>query len=612
VRSERARNALIALALLLVASLPLSLGGDFNLTRYEQVLLFATVAIGANLIIGYAGELSFGYPVIVGLAAYAAGVLSVKLNWEPVLTIPAAIVAAIIVSLSLSIPGFRVKGWYLALITFFSVVILPDLVIVTKDWTGGEDGLPGIKPLELSRDLQADGWLVFELVFLTAIVCFIGARNLVRSGWGLTFMAMRDSPQAAQAAGLDLTRVKIAVAALSAVPMGLAGALMAHSVQFVSTQSFSVSFTIMIFAGVLLGGAGTLWGPVLGTVILQLFSYYVGPFSQYNVLVLGVALLVIRIVFPHGIIRPLRDFAEAAGARRRGRAPAVAMNGMAPASPDFARRSPERGSVLLRAQGVSKAFGGNQALRGVDLELRAGRIVGLVGPNGSGKTTFVNSLTGFIRPDAGRFEVEGANVTGWRPHRVAGCGVARTFQIPQLVNELSARQNVEIGAIFSGRRSLLGALLRTPGFGRDESRRAQEAAGICRWLGLEPQAIDIRVEAMSLGLKRIVEVGRAVSAAANLVCLDEPAAGLNDAEIVRLGQILKQLAEADHGVLLIEHNLPFVLDLCDEVVLLINGSVACVWEPRTTAPMPAALDEYLKNIPRLEGEGLEAVRLLEN
>ena len=593
------RLAAPALLLAVVASLPWTLGGTFNLIRYEQVLLFITVAIGANLIIGYAGELSFGYPIIVGLGAYTAGVLSVRLQWEPALTLPAAVAGSVVVSLVLSVPALRVKGWYLALITFFSVVILPDLIALTKAWTGGEDGLPGIKPLEIGS-YQLDGWLVFEVVLAVAVLCFLGVRNLVRSAWGLTLLGLRDSPQAAQAAGIDLTRVKVAVAALSAVPMGLAGGLMAHSAQFVSTQSFSETFTILIFAGVLLGGAGTLLGPVVGTLILQLFSYYVGPFSQWNPLILGAALLVVRVTFPHGLVASGRDLGRAVRARRARLQPVVeAVGEQTTAPPPPAERGAD---VVLRARGIRKAFAGNVALRGVDLDIPAGRMVGLVGPNGSGKTTFVNLLTGFIRPDGGRFEVDGVDVTGRRPHQVAGYGVARTFQIPQVVNELTARENVEIGALGTGRRSLLGALLRLPPFRAEESERALRARAVAGWLGLPPSVVESRVEAVPLGLKRIIELGRAVVAGAHLICLDEPAAGLNEEELGRLGAVLRQLRDSGHSVLLIEHNLPFVLGLCDEVVLLMNGALACRWEPAGGEPMPAELEEYLKNVPRLEGE----------
>jgi branched-chain amino acid transport system permease protein len=180
--------------------------------------------------------------------------------------------------------------------------------------------------------------------------------------------------------------------------------------------------------------------------------------------------------------------------------------------------------------------------------------------------------------------------------------VARTFQIPQVVNELTARENVEIGALAGGRRSLLGALMRLPSFKAEELERAASARSVAAWLGLPPEVVENRIQSVPLGLKRIVELGRAVVAGAHLVCLDEPAAGLNDEELSRLGVALRQLTDSGHAVLLIEHNLPFVLGICDEVVLLMNGSVACCWEPEGREPMPAELEEYLKNVPRLSGE----------
>jgi branched-chain amino acid transport system permease protein len=593
-----------ATALLAVATLPWWQGGTFNLIRYEQVLLFLMVAIGANLIIGYAGELSFGYPIIVGVGAYTAGVLSVRLRWEPVATVPVAVVSAILVSLTLSIPAFRVKGWYLALITFFSVIIFPDLIDLTKPLTGGEDGLPGIRPLEVGGH-QLDDWLVFEVVLLAALVCWTGVRNLVRSGWGLTLLGMRDSPQAIQAVGVDVNRVKVSVAALSAIPMGLAGGLMAHSAQFISTQSFSETFTILIFAGVLLGGASTLLGPVVGTLVLQVFSYYVGPFSQWNPLILGLALLVVRITFPHGLVAALRDVGRAVAAHRYHRHPpsetTTAQRVTPPAVTDLAPREGE--GPVLRVRGLRKAFGSQLALRSVDLEVGAGRLVALVGPNGSGKTTFVNVVTGFVRADGGRCEVDSVDVTGQRPHRMAARGVARTFQIPQVVGELTVRENLEMGMLGSERHQLIGALLRLPSFRARERRRANRARQVAAWLGLPAQVVESRAEVIPLGLKRIVELGRAVAGGSHLICLDEPAAGLNEAELARLGVALRQLTDSGHSVLLIEHNLPFVLGIADELALLMNGAVACRWEPKGRDPMPPELAEYLRNVPRLEVEG---------
>ena len=397
---------------------------------------------------------------------------------------------------------------------------------------------------------------------------------------------VRDTPHATSSCGVNVPSVQAWVALISSIPVALAGWLWAHSTQFIAPESFGLGLLILLIASVMLGGKGTLWGPVIGTIVFQAFSLWVGPFSRFNQLVLGGALLAVSVLAPMGIIplvaRSVRGRANRL-LRRAGPPPQRTIVLHPPAIVRSEARAEAGALPLVAATRVEKSFGGMRVLRGVDVEVHAGRVVGLVGPNGSGKTTLLNVLTGFVAPDAGEVTVGGEQVTGRSTHRIARGGIRRTFQVPQLVEELSVLENVEL-ALLGGRQWILGSLLRTPRYRHHRDavrRRAQEA---CAELGFDAQAQATAAGELPLGLKRIVEVARAMAADARVVCLDEPAAGLSGSDLELVGGTLRGLAARGYAVLLIEHNLAFVQQYCDAIVLLESGEV-------TVRSMSGALDD---------------------
>jgi branched-chain amino acid transport system permease protein len=601
----------------LIAAIPLIVTEPYSLGRYQLILIYSMLALGMNFQLGFGGQFALGQGVAMGVAAYASGLCVLHLGISTELSLLIAVLTAIVTNVLLSLPSLRLNGWYLALATIFAAAAFPEIVRAGPDWLGSDIGIGGIAPVDLAGTTLGPIAVYLMVVVLLAL-CWILVRNIVHSGWGIMLGGLRDSPPATLSVGIRPGPLNWLVYLVSAVPLGLAGGMLAQINQYVSAQSYGLSLTNLALASVLLGGPGTLWGPLAGTAVLQGVSFFFDPFSPLNGIFLGVALIVTRIVLPGGLVA-----AGAAFVSRRKKTKvhhALALSSDDPGSlPPAIDRAPREalGAPALAVQGISCSFGGNHVLKGVGIEVRAGQIVALVGSNGSGKTTLLNTITGFVRPQSGEVRVAGVDVSGKTPFRVARAGVRRTFQVPRLVPQATVRQNVELGLLVEQRASLAASIMRTPAFRRIETARGDAAGEVCRWLGFPAQVIDQPAGQVSLGLKRIIEIGRAVASGPVVVCLDEPAAGLNDDEIGQLGKALHQLADAGVAVLLIEHNVRFVLEISDTVHLLKDGRIADTAN-RTAGrnePLPPALAEYvawgdvepavLDTDPRTREEGVE-------
>ena len=567
-----------ALVVLVAALLPVLTKSSFQLSRYELVLTYMMVTIGLNFGFGYGGQLAIAQPVVMGVAAYTAGLLNVNRHWSSWATLVPALVVGSLVNVLVSLPGFRLRGWYLAITTFFAVAVFPDLLSATQHLTHGDDGLGPIDKFRwVGNSPRQEYWFVLALTG----VCWLGIWGLVYSRWGIMTQSLRDSPNAAQASGVNIPRLKVALSVISALPVALAGWVFAHSTELISPTSFNFALLLLVVAAVMLGGRGTVWGPIIGTLIFEILSLYIGPFSTYNSVILGFGVFICATVFPIGIIPVVRGAMRGLFARL--------------ASEETEPGEPETGGVeapiepvapgdsrvpVLQARGIAKAFGGRVVLRGVDLDLYSGLVYGLVGPNGSGKTTLLNVLTGFVSRDVGEIKLRGAILRADPAHQIARRGIRRSFQVPQLVSELSVGENIKLGAV-AGK-----------GARRRQADLDQRVAAVAAELGMTARDIDTPVAELSLGLRRIVEIGRAMIAEPDVICLDEPAAGLAESDLHRLTATLRHVAGRGCAVLLIEHNLSFVQSVADEIIVLEEGEVttrrelAVVGGHRTFAESP--------------------------
>ncbi|MDO8943042.1 MAG: ATP-binding cassette domain-containing protein, partial [Desulfobacterales bacterium] len=452
--------------------------------------------------------------------------------------------------------------------------VLPGVVTLAEHWTGGEYGLTGIAPLSIFG-YSFGPVALYELTVGAFALVWVCAANLTQSAWGYRFKLLRDAPRAGEAVGINLNKVRLVVYAWSSIPPALAGVMMAYTNRFVGYQSFGIGLTLFLLTGVVLGGGGSVWGPIIGMAPLVVLSLFVGPFSEYNAIGLAVGLLISSIVFTNGIVPEIVK-------RYQRRFPADA------AAPPTAEMAEKRAAMFRNQTGstrpvhpgpalevtdVRKRFDGLQALDGVRFTLSKGTLCGLVGPNGCGKSTFLNTICGFVTPDTGSIAVNGRATTALPPHALLGMGVGRSFQVPQLVGDMTVLENIESGLIGDERGRLWSSLLRTPAIRQQEARRREMAFAAFDEVGLPRSILHMKAEELSLGMKRLVEIGRAIAAHPSLLLLDEPAAGLNNTERSELGLLLRRLKTDGMTILVIEHNVPFVLDFCDEILLMQAGTI---------------------------------------
>lgn len=577
----------LLVALLLIA-VPY-LGLDYATTRQIQLaLILSLVVSGLNLSYGYAGELALGQAAMYAAGAYTAGLISVAGESDLFWQLLAGGCAALLVGLLTGIPGMRLGGWSLAMVSFFLVLVLPDVITIFNDHTGGRNGLSGIRPPTLAG-VPLDETGFYLMIVLVVVAWFVFMRNIVTSRRGVALRVLRQSPILASSLGISVFRTKLQAYALGAVPAGLAGVLFANLDLYIAPESFGFLFATTVLAACMLGGSTSIYGALFGAVILQGISSRSTEFHSYALVFTGALLIIGGVLLRGGVARLARGLI-----RRLDRAA-----GLGATAAQAEGGLPETPGVTLEVQEISKAFGGNQALRSVSFTAAPGQVTALIGPNGSGKTTLLNVVCGFYRPDNGTV-VMGNHRLRSRPDRVARAGISRTFQTPNIPEGITVTEAVAAGRFMSDRAGLLPTALRLPRFWR--ARRADTAVthAVLEMVGL----LDLRdQEAVSLplGKRRLLEVARALIAEPGVLLLDECASGLDEHEIERLATLIRRIRDAGGTVLLVEHNFRLVLDLADEIVVLAQGQVIAHGNPDQIEHDPRVAREYLGLDPAEQG-----------
>ena len=573
----------------LVAVLPFLAGsGASSLLFYQEAIITFLAVLGLNLQFGYGGELAIAQPVIAGVAAYTSGAIAVSLGWSALVTLPICIVVALLAAFVVNLVGFRAKGWYLAATTFFAVLVFPNLVDTFATWTGGDGGLIGIPPLPGMNDgVGGTSLRQYEVLAAIAMVLFLASITLIESRWGDFVLALRDCPNGLSSCGMSPNKIRLSLIVVSTIPVAFSGWAMAHFTGVLVSSDFGLSQLLLLVGAVMIGGRGTLWGPVVGTAIFEFITYFVGPYSSVNQLILGISLLVIGGLFPIGIVGAVTLLLQRVHLRdrlRRTSRPAQDRSFLASDVTDanslLSVGSVSESSDVLHAEGVGRRFGGNTALDDVHIKLLPAQVVGLVGPNGSGKTTLLNVLTGYITADAGTITLDGRELKSSTPASVALAGVRRSFQTPQLVHDLSLSENLALGVTGGDSQHIVSGVVRGPSYKRRTKEIEQRIGAIASLLGFTEQELGTPADELSLGHQRIAEVGRAIMGNPRVICLDEPAAGLDDADLDRLAEALAQASSCGVAVLLIEHNLTFVRKVSDVMVGLEAGRVVSIDELR--------------------------------
>jgi branched-chain amino acid transport system permease protein len=590
-RFARARITTGVLWLLAALAIPLVVDTDaFRVGQFNYIISVVMVAVGLNLVLGYAGQLFLGPGAMFAGGAYASAYMAV--HFEPFQSLPmmalAAVVAALVLATIAALPTLRVSGFYLGLVTLFMAQAIP-IVAGRSDALGGANGLSLVLVPEFIQ--HPEGTALYSvgigIVGLLALYCYL----IVNSRLGRRFTTLRAGDDLAQAVAIPTYTTKLTAFLLAAVPCGVGGAFYVYSQQFVSPGSVSPTLSIYILAGMVIGGGGTVLGPIIGAAIVMAANEFFGSFAKYQGIVFGALLIIVASGLPAGLMG-LSFAGRAWWARWRRRPFYMASTLPAPsANGDATAADGTRGERLVVSD-VSRRFGGVLALDSVSLTVEPGTVHALVGPNGSGKTTLLNVICGFYRPQGGEVWLGNQRLDGHRVSEVTALGVGRTFQTPKLSTYDTVLANVIVGADRTSRGSLAGAVLRTPkarAADRDAVRRSLEAL---RRVGLEDQAHAMATE-LSHGTQRLVEIARAVALDPTLLLLDEPAAGLSVAEAEVLTQAVRSLARSGMSVLLVEHNLPVVFDVADTVTVLHEGAVLAAGQPGEVSADPEVVRVYL-------------------
>ena len=608
--------------------------GPYYVGVAATVGITALLAMGISLITGLTGQFSLAQAAFFGVGAYGSGLLTVRLGWPPLVALAASAAVAVGSAYLLGRPIFRLRGHFLAMGTLALAEIFY-LVVGTLPATGASSGFGGIVPLSVLGFEFSGVDQQYFLVWILVGLCLWGLLRMRSAREGRALRAVRGHETAAAACGIDVGWSKTRAFAGSAFLGSIAGSVYAHQLLYVNPPPFSPLKSIDILAVAVLGGLATPWGAVVGAISYQVLQQVVsdalpgllgeGAVGAGETLVVGALLVIVLILRSDGIVGALgaatnrvasavqdRRQPSAAAARAETIPGAGAVNarvlkdgitdtGAVDAGTTGSRAACPGERIVLEARALTRRYGGVHALDGVDLQLREHEILAVIGPNGAGKSTLVNVLTGVTPPSSGQVLVDGSDRTGSAPHTMSRAGLARTFQTPTLFEGLTVLQNVQVGAHVLGSVGMVRAAVQTPAALREERDLAGRAHGALERIGLAHLADRTAVD-LSLGQQKLVEVARALAAHPTVLLMDEPGAGLNRVEKQRLAETIRQMRRDGIAIVVIEHDMEFVMSLADRVHVLEFGQTLKVGSPAEVQRDPEVVRAYLGAAPAAEPE----------
>jgi branched-chain amino acid transport system permease protein len=576
---------------LVVAYAPIAMENLYVRDIFTFIGLYVILGMGMNIVVGYAGLLDLGYIAFYGISAYTIAIITAKAAVAPFwAAFPVAVLLAALFGVLLGAPTLRLRPDYLAMVTLGFGEITRLAFVNLDALTGGPPGITGIPRPDLGIFKIRNATQLYWVIVVTAIVITWVTQKLADSRIGRGWSYTREDEIAAESAGIDTVRMKLLAFALGAAFAGVSGALFASKMTMVAPESFTWWESLVVLLIVVLGGMGSIPGVVLGAVVLVSLPEMLRDFADYRMLILGIVLILLALFRPKGLwpATPRRSPAAlATGHAQAHLAPRPLPKRQAPVG-----RAHDPARALLQLHGVSKRFGGLEALADVNLEIRTGEIVSLIGPNGAGKTTLLNIVTGVYPPTAGSVIFNGHPLVGLRPNRVTALGVSRTFQNIRLFSELTVLENVAAGLHCRTRSGALAAVLQTPLQCAEEAEIWTCSLEILAAVGLRDRADDVSKN-LSYGNQRRLEICRALASSPRLLILDEPAAGLAAHERSDVMDLIRSLRDRSVTVLLIEHDMDFVMNISDRVLVLNYGKLIAQGTPREVQDNPAVIEAYL-------------------
>ena len=579
----------IAVFVLLLAVIPVVVS-EFYVTLANYIGLYVLVVLGVVLLTGVAGQVSFGQAAFVGLGAYTTAYLSTAYGLSPWLSLCAGLFLTGVIAFVLGFLTLRMRGHYLPLATIAWGISLY-FIFGNASFLGGFSGLSEIPAVRLAGWTFQDSRAFYFLIWLAVLGALWAVHNLLDSRTGRAIRALRGGGLMAESFGVDTAALKIRVFLYAALLASISGWLYAHLQRFVNPTPFSLNAGIEYLFMAVVGGAGHIWGALIGagliTVLKQwlqdLLPRLLGSSGNFEIIVFGILLIVVLQVARDGLWPLIARFFPGTGDGRT-RLPAEALP---------RRRRPEHGATVLEVKGVRKQFGGLVAVNDMGFRVSAGEILGLIGPNGAGKSTMFNLISGVVPVSKGEVDFLGTRIDTLDAPQIARLGVARTFQHVKLLPAMCVLDNVAIGAHLRGSAGMVRASLRLDR--EEEARILADAWTQLDRVGLAQHAFE-PAGSLPLGKQRIVEIARALAADPLLLLLDEPAAGLRHLEKAELARLLGQLRSEGMSLLLVEHDMEFVMNLVDRLGVMSFGAKLAEGEPREVSRDPVVLEAYLGGV----------------
>jgi branched-chain amino acid transport system permease protein len=580
-RHPRTYVSFAALSLLLL--IPLAVNSPFVHHLFVLICIFGALSTAWNIVGGYAGQLSLGHAVFYGIGSYAATLLVIHFGITPWLGMLVGAACSAVVAALISYPTFRLRGPFFALVTIAVLEVVKLLAIHQSSWTGGATGLTVPLNIGWKWMIFREKWAYLLIAYGLLLVTLWVAWYIRQSRLGFYLVAVREREDAALAVGINTTRVKLIAAVVSGALASLVGSFHAMYLTFIEpTAAFSLELSIQVAMFALIGGLGSIAGPLAGTVLVlpiaELARGWLGNFgSGMHGFIYGVILVVVVLTMPKGIVGQF-------GGRIRqwvDRLPRIGQDKPAgvPVRPVVTAIG-ALGTPILKAEHLHKRFGGLKATDDVSITLHEGEILGVIGPNGAGKTTVFNQLSGFIRPDSGTVQLRtigGEWAVPQSAYAFAHAGIGRTFQIAQPFSGLSVLENI-----------MLGAFMHT--------KNRAEAESIARDVAQQTELVaQLDMEAKNLtvgGLKRL-EVARALATRPRVLLLDEVMAGLNPADVERAIRMVRRIRDSGVSVLLIEHLMQATMALSDRIMVVNLGRILTSGKPEEVVNNPEVIEAYL-------------------
>lgn len=534
--------------------------------------IWAVMGLSWNIFSGYSGLISFGHAAFFGLGAYTVAISIGQYQLTPWIGIPLAGLVGAVAGVLIGLPTFRLRGHYFAL----AMLAYPLAFLSIFEWLGYQElALPMQRENPIAFMQFTDPRIMPFLALALMLVAMVITLLVERSRFGMSLLAIKQDETAAQAAGIDTLRWKLKAMALSGALAGTAGGFYAIVLLVVTPPAvFGMLVSAQALTIAMFGGVATLWGPVIGALILvplsEVLHAQLGDiFPGIQGVVYGLAIIAIILLAPAGIYWKLRDLFR--------RTEPAAWPSVVTPPPMMESYSHTIGDTILRVHGLSKSFGGVQAVDGASLTVKEGEILGIIGPNGAGKTSLFNMLNGLLKPDSGTVTFEGRTMTGMKPDHICKAGIGRTFQVVKPFARMSVLDNV-----------LVGAYVRTS---NDADARAQAMAALTA-VGLAGDAA-LLAGGLSNRQLRLMELARALAGQPKLILMDEPLAGLGAGETEELISVVQRLAGEGLTIVIIEHTMQAMVRLADRFVVLDHGAVLVDGPPEEVTKDPRVIEAYL-------------------